>query len=745
MDDTKRAEEALAFIPPDLPYGDWMKLGMAARASGISFEFFDKWCADSPKYDRVAVRTLWSSYRADKGITAGTLFHYAKQYGYSRTPSLPVVTTPTLDFDLPQFIRNTIARASATGTFEPSKAQTIWDRCHPAPPHHPYIVRKQGSADGLRVVPADTDLRIMGEHMAGSLVIPVKRSDGSISSLQFITVEVTEARLKAGGKPTKLNLPGASLEGWYTVGSPSNKGPVFICEGIGQAWACWRATGMAAVVSFGWGRVATVARGLRLSLPDAKLVLVPDKGKEAQAIEQATTLACQVAPMPQDWAENSDVNDLAMRDGIDALTKLLDQAQRSDLRPSASTHPLAQYVDYDCKARAPKWVIPGFIGQGVVIIAGAHGVGKTTALLPLAMVAAGLHGANDVLAPKHWRHVVYIVEDIEQAQRILAGMVGFSTLALDPTIVKERLHLVAASRLPPEQVATVGSEYRDTFTRAVDGVDVLPLVVLDTKSAVIAMDNENDNAEASRAMACLKQGFEGLPTWVIGHVAKQDIGRSDIATLTTRGSSAIEADANQVLYLIKEESGIRYLVRGKTRFEAKWAELAIDSHCAETDAPNEFGDMETISMRWGTSRPPTQPRSEAAAAAKARAVEANEQRLMEEIVQAVNGAWLAGRPINRENLKRLIKRNRNDVVAGINHLIAERWLYEIDVPAAIRTNVKRRYFLVALSADEREALMQDGVLPDAKLVIPPSWRKPDQIDVPKIGGGMRSYSDERIP
>ena len=91
--------------------------------------------------------------------------------------------------------------------------------------------------DGLRVVPAGDPLRIMGESMAGALVVPVTL-DGAIKTLQFITAGDTAARLKAEGKQTKLNLPGASMAGgWHVVGKLVPGGTVYLCEGIGTAWA----------------------------------------------------------------------------------------------------------------------------------------------------------------------------------------------------------------------------------------------------------------------------------------------------------------------------------------------------------------------------------------------------------------------------------------------------------------------------------------------------------------------------
>lgn len=716
------AEAALFAISPDIGYEEWMRVGMAAQAAGISLETFDHWSAGGQSYEKAAVKALWKSYKPDKGISAGTLFHIAKSHGY-RPQHTPQAFVPDFDFDA--FIRNTKARQEAQSKATFSEAQTIWDRSEPAPDDHPYIVRKQGSAEGLRRVPAGDPLKILGESMAGALILPVKRTDGSLSSLQFVTTGDVESRLKTNGKATKLNLPGASLEGWHMVGTALPGQPLYVCEGIGQAWACSRVTGHAAVVAFGWGRVEPLTPQLHRTFPSCTLVLVPDKGKEAKAMEIAREHACLLVTMPSIWPDNSDVNDLAHTEGDKALQALLHQAKRQPSPDKVSEHPLARFVDFDCQPRAPRWVIPGFIGQGVVIVAGAHGVGKTTAMLPMSMVAAGLHHADDPLAPPHWRHVIYIVEDVEQAQRILAGMVDHGDMQLDKAAFTERLHLVEACRLPPDEVAAVGKTYRDQFTRHVDGVALLPLVVIDTKAAVIAMESENDNAEGSAAMAHLKQGFEGLPTWIIGHVSKQNVNRADVDSISLRGGSSFEADANQVLYLIKESDGTRYLIRGKTRFEAKWADLKIESHQAEALAPDEFGTMEKVLMRWGTPCPSELPRLQAVAQAKEGSRQADWDNLTRQVLESIHQAWAAGAPLNREGAKILMGRNRNKVTEILTNLVADRWLIEVQVPVDQRAHFARKSFLVALTEHERNNLITDGVFPDDKMVIPASWRKPD--------------------
>lgn len=112
----------------------------------------------------------------------------------------------------------------------------------------------------------------------------------------------------------------------FTVGEVVPGAPVALCEGIGQAWACWQATGHPAVACFGWGNVGKVAADLRQRDAAARLVLVPDVGKEESAAEIAQAVGAAVAYMPQGEAQNFDANDLAQRDGFDVLAGLLEAA-----------------------------------------------------------------------------------------------------------------------------------------------------------------------------------------------------------------------------------------------------------------------------------------------------------------------------------------------------------------------------------------------------------------------------------
>lgn len=358
--DTERARAALQAIPPDCDRDTWVRAGMAAHAAGLDFEDFDSWSAQAGNYDARAARDTWRSFKPGKGVGAGTLHRMAGEHGHqqerpSKAPKRAATPPPA-------------PRPGASPA-------DVWARCEPATNAHPYIERKAAAGvplDSLRVVPAGDALRIGGHPMAGALAVPAYGPDGELQSLQLIP---------AAGP--KMNLPGAPMAGAsFTVGTPGD-GPLYLAEGIGQAWAIWQATGRAAVVCFGWGNVGTVAKQLQ----GHALVLVPDAGKEPQAESIARELGCSVAAMPQGEANNFDANDLLQRDGADVLAALLDKAQ--SFKPEPLLTPVDVAGVLTRPSPPPRFVWDGYCPRGVVTLLGAHGgTGKSTIALMLAAAVA---------------------------------------------------------------------------------------------------------------------------------------------------------------------------------------------------------------------------------------------------------------------------------------------------------------------------------------------------------------------
>ena len=160
---------------------------------------------------------------------------------------------------------------------------------------------------------------------------------------------------------------------------------VYLCEGIGQAWAVNKATGAAAVVCFGAGRMARVTAVLRKKYPAAVLVIVPDCGKENQAAEIAAAVAGQWVEMPADKPSNYDANDYAQEFGTGALAALLERPQSPLMRFKLLSD------DDLCKLPPLQWRIKKVLPEtGLAAVFGASGSGKSFLVLDmLQSIAAG--------------------------------------------------------------------------------------------------------------------------------------------------------------------------------------------------------------------------------------------------------------------------------------------------------------------------------------------------------------------
>ena len=477
--DIARAVDALCAIPSDLPREQWVKAGMGFHAAGGSFEDFDAWSAQASNYKANDSRDTWRSIKPGKGVGEGTLYYMARDFGHALSTK-PLALTPPF--------KQTAPKPPPKPPAPVNDPLPIWNRFEPATSEHPYIQAKGAAAaplEGLRVVPNGDPLHIMGESMAGALVVPVARSDGELASLQFITVGETAESLKAKGKPNKLNLPGASVDGWFTVGAMLPGGVVYLCEGIGTAWAAWRATGRAAVVCFGAGNMGKVAQALRQQDSAARLVLCPDVGKEAQAKSIAAALGGAVASMPDDWPSNSDIHDLAETEGLDMVAALLDSASEPP-KPEPLLKPVSVFDVLSHPAPPPKFVWDGYLPCGVVTLLSAHGgTGKSTIGLMLAVCAA-LGRSLFGVTVKHCKVLFVSLEDGPNIVRHRLAAIC-KHWGIDPLALGDRLRIVDGTEYPELFAATARGDGGTTPT-----YDELHHLVQKTDTGLVVVDNASD-------------------------------------------------------------------------------------------------------------------------------------------------------------------------------------------------------------------------------------------------------------
>ncbi|WP_034695466.1 AAA family ATPase [Acidovorax sp. NO-1] len=448
--DTAKAIDALHAIPPDIDRDSWVKVAMGAHAAGVDFDTFDTWSAGAGNYDAAAARDVWRSIKPGKGVGAGSLYRKAAENGW-RMDGKPQQRPPQAP------------RKAAEPPRKPAPgmgAAEVWARCEQATNGHAYIQQKHAAGvplDALRVVPSGDPLRIAGQSMAGCLVVPAFAADGALQSLQLIPPP---------GAGKKLNLPGAPMAGAsFAVGEPVPGAPLYVCEGVGQAWAVWQATGHAAVVAFGAGNMARVAADLRQRDASARLVLVPDVGKESDAEKIARELQCAVAYMPQGEVQNFDANDLAQRDGHDVLAVLLEAATEPP-KPAPRYKLLGAGELRDLPPLA--WRVRGVLpAVGLAALYGPSASGKS--FLAFDMAAAIAEGQRWFDCRVEAAPVVYAA---------LEGEAGFK--------LRAQAWEVSRGRALPDGLRMMLQPFKLT-----DGQDVLDLAAVVPAGAVVVLDTLN--------------------------------------------------------------------------------------------------------------------------------------------------------------------------------------------------------------------------------------------------------------
>jgi len=579
--DHSRITEALHCIPPDLPREKWLQVGMALHSSGCAFEVFDTWSSPADNYKKTECRTTWQSFKlGKKGITIGTLFKIAKEDGWvdgdSNLPRTAHVTST----------KRTARLKAGMDVYE------IWNRCEPATNSHPYIQKKIAAGvplEMLRVVPAGDSLTILNERMAGALVVPVIRPNGTISTLQFITTPEVAERLKAKGRPDKLNLPGPSVEGWHTVGSIEPGGVIYIVEGIGQAWACWQATGHASVSCFGFGNIGKVAKELRKLYPSTKLVLVPDAGKEDEAIKIAddVQVKAEIVLMPEGWQSNSDVNDLKIRDGAEALQILLESASKPP-QPTPLLKPVSVFDVITNPAPPTAFIWDGLLPRGVVTFMSAHGgTGKSTIALMLGVAAAfGLPLFG--LSTTPCKTLFVSLEDNANIVRLrLANICRLWDI--DPLALADRFFIVDGTETPELFTAETRGSYVVTSTysellRLVQPSD-FGIVIVDNSSD--AFDAEEIQRRQVRAfirtlakLVCFNNGAVLLLAHVDKATSRSRIPEGDEGY---SGSTGWHNSARSRLFLKRLDSGQLKLEQQKSNLGKKQEPITV--HWPDDDLP----------------------------------------------------------------------------------------------------------------------------------------------------------------
>lgn len=158
-----------------------------------------------------------------------------------------------------------------------AKAQSIWDNARPAADDHPYLLRKNVPAIGLR------------QDRYDNLVIPMHYYNQSTNQTTLVNVQLLAPdsqdnqfdKVPSALDEEKLFLKGGLVSGAYhVIGTDAMfvGGIVLLCEGYATGASVFEAMGysLPVIVAFNAHNLIPVAKSIRAQYPDHRIIICAD-------------------------------------------------------------------------------------------------------------------------------------------------------------------------------------------------------------------------------------------------------------------------------------------------------------------------------------------------------------------------------------------------------------------------------------------------------------------------------------
>ncbi len=247
-------ERALSFISADLPREDWIAIGDALKNEGLDISVFDNWSATADSYKPKECRQQWNSFKGKH--TAGTIFHYAKQNGFEfdKTSKPDYSAIEKQKAEARAKAEQQAKTAANLAKEAAKKCAQIYAMSQPADNSHPYLLKKQVKAHGLR------------KDVAGNLIIPVFNTEFSVISLQTISA--------SGDK--KFFYQAEFNGGFFLVGEVYPDCEIYITEGYATGATIHELTGCPVYIAFTAGNLITVCQYVRSQFETRDIVICSD-------------------------------------------------------------------------------------------------------------------------------------------------------------------------------------------------------------------------------------------------------------------------------------------------------------------------------------------------------------------------------------------------------------------------------------------------------------------------------------
>lgn len=285
----------------------------------------------------------------------------------------------------------------------------------------------------------------------------------------------------------------------------------------------------------------------------------------------------------------------AMANGWPNPAKNNKKSSHSEFEPQIKTSELLdghfwRELEFDGKFEPTEYLLDEFLAESFGILAGQPGIGKTSLIVEMMLIVGGFGKAmTSELTCHHPRKVIIVSEEISQIKRLLKAY--SNEFAIDVKAINDRIKLIPAKRVDKFNLIKLATNV-DTHTMG----DLRPWLILDTASATMAIDDENNNSEVSSFVSALKENiFEGMkaPITIATHTAKTNgTQKSDS---TARGGGAFEGDATltSTYYM---NGDIRILKLRKKRYSSLFNAVRIESKLVILSGTDRYNDLQSQSV-----------------------------------------------------------------------------------------------------------------------------------------------------
>lgn len=455
----------------------------------------------------------------------------------------------------------------------------IWAQAQDATNDNPYCQRKGIKPYGLKEF---KDKR--------TLIVPVRNSQGELTSLQFIAADGAK-RFKSHGK---------SKECYYSLGGKPQH-TILLCEGFADGASLFAATGFPVAVAFSAGNLEAVARQLRAKYPAIRIIVCADNDRfnvdgnigVIKARAAALAVVGYVA-IPQFEAQENDLhdfNDLHRAKGLLAVLQTVNaaicantgqtlpsapptgqsaqnnQPQRHHQHNGQASMPTqpsdVRSVQIRCAADiAPQpitWLWENWLPSGkLTILAGAAGTGKTTLALGLGAILSNGGTWPDGTPCKNKGKVLIWSSEDQPADTLVPRLMAAEADTTRCFFI-DGVHNNKGVSSPFDPARDMPGLHLK-----VEEMGGISLLIIDPIVSAVEGDMHRAN-DVRRSLQAIVSFAEQYQCAVIGitHFGKGSIGRAPQERVI--GSQAFAALARMVLVAAKEDgSNRRVLARAKS-------------------------------------------------------------------------------------------------------------------------------------------------------------------------------------